>query len=242
MKRSDQAAEKRRNLKAMSTPERREFYFREKQQCVQEQERRNQEFDHMSVGAKQNKSSSCDVIEVDRYLTFKEWAMREIVLGACKDLKAATEAWKRELAKDGAKVKHLRGQWLLGEFNGLNVQKVKSNSTDVVVALSKDVVDPDSAPVIIEQAVKLADQHGNSYQGLRLCPGGSDIEPRVSEASVVQQTETDTTNSQLSRDAIWPLKRKIEQDAQEDVNFGSELVSGAHSRAESGPKKPKIEK
>ena len=58
------------------------------------------------------------VDEIDHYVTFRTWATEKIVMGECKHLKEAENAWVLELMKPENKVIERRGRSSWGTSTG----------------------------------------------------------------------------------------------------------------------------
>ena len=60
--------------------------------------------------------------DLDNFITFEDWAVKQIILGRAKDEKGCAPLWEKELATAGNVVMERCGQQLLGRFAGVEVR------------------------------------------------------------------------------------------------------------------------
>ena len=85
----DSASHTKKRLKTMGSGQRQVFNKNEKEKRMHDDRNQKRTFCDTKATVEQTRVNAQYLDEVDDYITFEDWAMREIILGRVKDLKAA---------------------------------------------------------------------------------------------------------------------------------------------------------
>eukprot|EP00969_Alexandrium_andersonii_P109521 4832120-Alexandrium_andersonii.AAC.1 len=174
-----------------------------------------------------------------KYMNFKNWAAREVLLGTVKDLAQAKEAWNKELQKPGANVLKVRGTYLLGEFDGVLAQERETNEQANEVEQAKAVNAEEDLQQIMEESHALrqrafADQRGG------LAPSSGTNDAKVDDFRVHSLADTGFDNTFQARTAARTLKRRALDEADQQESMLDALGIGLdEDSASATPKKAK---
>ena len=154
--------------KELSPTSRTAWYQDRKKKRMADEANSRREWGSTQISVKETNAQGTEEKELDNYITFEQWAAPQMALGRYATEAKAWAAYETLLENPAYTKVFRRGQWLLGEYSGIQMAKVKNNMLTSENNLSSQITSKeqfDNMTAAAEQQMKRKEsQIGVSYK------------------------------------------------------------------------------